>query len=143
MAHLTAPPVRPHQVLLAMGLVLLVIAVLTSWTGCLLYTSVPTYNDRKFTPPDIAANVAQTAAERHFTPARMNPELLMVEADHDLRDPADMLIIDRIAKSVFHERGIGRVQTITRPLGAPIEHSSLPFVIAMNSSCLLYTSRCV
>ena len=32
MAHLTAPPVRPHQVLLAMGLVLLVIAVLTSWT---------------------------------------------------------------------------------------------------------------
>ncbi|MCV7102881.1 MMPL/RND family transporter [Mycobacterium palustre] len=106
-----------------------------------LMTYVPTYNDRKFTPPDIAANVAQTAAERHFTTARMNPELLMVEADHDLRDPADMLIIDRIAKSVFHERGIGRVQTITRPLGAPIEHSSLPFVIAMNSSNTLQTAK--
>jgi RND superfamily putative drug exporter len=106
-----------------------------------LTTYVPTYNDRKFTPPDIAANVAQTAAERHFTPARMNPELLMVEADHDLRDPADMLIVDRIAKSVFHERGIGRVQTITRPLGAPIEHSSIPFVIAMNSSSTLQTAK--
>ncbi|WP_445163482.1 MMPL/RND family transporter [Mycobacterium sp. Dal123C01] len=106
-----------------------------------LATYVPTYNDKKFTPPDIAANVAQTAAERHFTPARMNPELLMVEADHDLRDPADMLIIDRIAKSVFHERGIGRVQTITRPLGAPIEHSSIPFVIAMNSSSTLQTAK--
>jgi RND superfamily putative drug exporter len=106
-----------------------------------LTTYVPTYNDRKFTPPDIAANVAQTAAERHFSPARMNPELLMVEADHDLRDPADMLIIDRIAKSVFHERGIGRVQTITRPLGAPIEHSSIPFVIAMNSSSTLQTAK--
>ncbi|BBY21293.1 MMPL/RND family transporter [Mycobacterium stomatepiae] len=106
-----------------------------------LTTYVPTYNDKKFTPPDIAANVAQTAAERHFTPARMNPELLMVEADHDLRDPADMLIIDRIAKSVFHERGIGRVQTITRPLGAPIEHSSIPFVIAMNSSSTLQTAK--
>jgi putative drug exporter of the RND superfamily len=106
-----------------------------------LTTYVPTYNDKKFTPPEISANVAQTAAERHFTPARMNPELLMVEADHDLRDPADMLIIDRIAKSVFHERGIGRVQTITRPLGAPIEHSSIPFVIAMNSSSTLQTAK--
>jgi putative drug exporter of the RND superfamily len=85
--------------------------------------------------------VAQTAAERHFSQARMNPELLMVEADHDLRDPADMLIIDRIAKSVFHERGIGRVQTITRPLGAPIEHSSLPFVVAMQSSSTLQTAK--
>lgn len=106
-----------------------------------LATYVPTYNDRTFTPPDIAANVAQTAAERHFTPARMNPELLMVEADHDVRNPADMLIIDRIAKSVFHERGIGRVQTITRPLGSPIEHSSIPFVIAMNSSSTLQTAK--
>lgn len=106
-----------------------------------LTTYVPTYNDKKFTPPDIAANVAQTAAERHFTPARMNPELLMVEADHDLRDPADMLIIDRIAKTVFHERGIGRVQTITRPLGAPIEHTSIPFVIAMNSTSTLQTAK--
>ena len=121
------------------------IIVVTSFIAVIgfvsLTTYVPTYNDRKFTPPDIAANVAQTAAERHFTPARMNPELLMVEADHDLRDPADMLIVDRIAKSVFHERGIGRVQTITRPLGAPIEHSSIPFVIAMNSSSTLQTAK--
>jgi putative drug exporter of the RND superfamily len=121
------------------------IIVVTSFIAVIgfvsLMTYVPNYNDKKFTPPDIAANVAQTAAERHFSPARMNPELLMVEADHDLRDPSDMLIIDRIAKSVFHERGIGRVQTITRPLGAPIEHSSLPFVIAMNSSSTLQTAK--
>jgi len=106
-----------------------------------LLTYVPNYNDKKFTPSDIPANVSQTAAERHFTQARMNPELLMVEADHDVRNPSDMLIIDRIAKSVFHERGIGRVQTITRPLGAPIEHSSLPFVIAMNNSSTLQTAK--
>ena len=121
------------------------IIVVTSFIAVIgfvsLTTYVPSYNDKKFTPPDIAANVAQTAAERHFSQARMNPELLMVEADHDLRDPADMLIIDRIAKSVFHERGIGRVQTITRPLGAPIEHSSLPFVVAMNSSSTLQTAK--
>ena len=121
------------------------IIVVTSFVAVIgfvsLATYVPSYNDKKYTPADIAANVAQTAAERHFTPARMNPELLMVDAGHDVRNPADMLIIDRIAKAVFHERGIGRVQTITRPLGAPIEHSSIPFQIAMQNSATLQTAK--
>ena len=64
----------------------------------------------------------------------MNPELLMIETDHDMRNPADMLVIDRIAKSVFHIPGIARVQTITRPLGTPIEHTSIPFQISMQGT---------
>src|ERR1700733_876942 len=106
-----------------------------------LLTYVPQYNDEKFTPTDMPANVAMTAAERHFSQARMNPELLMLQADHDLRNPADMLVIDRVAKSVFHLHGIERVQTITRPLGAPIEHSSIPFQIAMQNSSTLQTAK--
>jgi RND superfamily putative drug exporter len=106
-----------------------------------LLTYVPQYNDQKFTPADMPANVAMAAAERHFSQARMNPELLMVEADHDLRNPSDMLVVDRIAKSIFHLRGIERVQTITRPLGAPIEHSSIPFQIAMQNSATLQTAK--
>ncbi len=106
-----------------------------------LLTYIPQYNDRKYTPGDMPANIAMSAAERHFSQARMNPELLMLEADHDLRNPADMLIIDRVAKSVFHLRGIERVQTITRPLGAPIEHSSIPFQIAMQNSATLQTAK--
>jgi RND superfamily putative drug exporter len=107
---------------------------------CLL-TYVPQYNDQKYTPADMPANFAMTAAERHFSQARMNPELLMLEADHDLRNPSDMLVIDRVAKSMFHQRGIERVQTITRPLGAPIEHSSIPFQIAMQNSATLQTAK--
>jgi RND superfamily putative drug exporter len=106
-----------------------------------LLTYVPQYNDEKFTPTEMPANVAMKAAERHFSQARMNPELLMLEADHDLRNPADMLVIDRVAKSVFHLHGIERVQTITRPLGAPIEHSSIPFQIAMQNSGTLQTAK--
>ncbi|HEV7581817.1 MAG TPA: RND family transporter, partial [Mycobacterium sp.] len=106
-----------------------------------LLTYVPQYNDEKYTPADMPANVAMAAAERHFSQARMNPELLMLEADHDLRNPADMLVIDRVAKNVFHLNGIERVQTITRPLGAPIEHSSIPFQIAMQNSATLQTAK--
>ena len=57
------------------------------------------------------------AADRHFSQARMNPELLMIESDHDLRNPADFLVIDKIAKAIFRVPGIARVQAITRPEG--------------------------
>ena len=64
----------------------------------------------------------------------MNPEMLLLETNHDVRNSADMLVIDRIAKGVFHIPGIGRVQTITRPLGTPIEHTSIPFQISMQGT---------
>jgi RND superfamily putative drug exporter len=92
------------------------------------------YNDRNYLPADIPANLGYAAADRHFSQARLNPELLLVEADHDVRNPADMLVIDRIAKGVFHIPGIARVQTITRPLGTPIEHTSIPFQISMQGT---------
>ena len=95
---------------------------------------VPSYNDREFLPDDIPANQGYEAADRHFPQARLNPEMLLVETDHDVRNSADMLVVDRIAKSVFHIPGIGRVQTITRPLGTPIEHTSIPFQISMQGT---------
>src|SRR5882757_4366852 len=92
------------------------------------------YNDRYYIPAFTPANIGYHASDRHFPQARMEPELLMVEADHDLRNPADMLVLDRIARGVFHIPGIARVQNITRPLGTPIDHSSIPFQISMQSS---------
>ena len=92
------------------------------------------YNDRVYLPADIPANVGYSAAERHFGVARMNPELLMVESDHDLRNSADFLVIDKIAKAIFRVPGIARVQAITRPDGKPIEHTSIPFLIGMQGT---------
>lgn len=106
-----------------------------------LTTYVPQYNDQKFTPPDMPANQAMAVADRHFSQARMNPELLMLETDHDLRTPADMLVIEKVAKSVFRMRGIDRVQTITRPLGAPIEHSSIPFLLGAQNAGTLQAAK--
>ncbi len=94
----------------------------------------PAYNDRNFLPKDIPANVGYAAADRHFPQARMNPEMLLIETDHDVRNSADMLVVDRIAKSIFHIPGIGRVQAITRPQGTPIEHTSIPFLISMQGT---------
>ncbi len=92
------------------------------------------YDGRPYLPDWAPAKVGYAAAERHFSEARLNPELLMIEADHDLRNPADMLILERVAKSVLHTPGISLVQSITRPLGTPISHSSLPFQISAQSA---------
>src|SRR6185312_8300767 len=89
------------------------------------------YNDRNYLPADLPANAGYAAADRHFSQARMNPELLMIESDHDLRSSADFLVIDKIAKAIFRVPGISRVQAITRPEGTPIEHTSIPFQISM------------
>ncbi|MGV0746532.1 MMPL family transporter, partial [Mycolicibacterium sp. XJ870] len=92
------------------------------------------YNDRKYLPQDLPANSGYAAADRHFSQARMNPELLLIESDHDLRNSADFLVVDRIAKRIFQVPGISRVQAITRPQGTPIEHTSIPFQISMQGT---------
>ncbi|MCV7426913.1 MMPL/RND family transporter [Mycobacterium montefiorense] len=91
------------------------------------------YDSRRYLPDTSTANIGHAAADRHFSQARMNPELLMIETDHDMRNPADMLILDKISKSIFHLRRIAKVQAITRPLGTPIDHSSIPFQISMQA----------
>ncbi|MCP9276510.1 MMPL/RND family transporter [Mycolicibacterium arenosum] len=92
------------------------------------------YNDRNYLPTNVPAQEGYAAADRHFSQARMNPELLLIESDRDLRNSADFLVIDKIAKAVFRVPGIARVQTITRPEGKPIEHTSIPFQISMQGT---------
>ncbi|KEF96395.1 MULTISPECIES: MMPL/RND family transporter [Mycobacterium] len=93
----------------------------------------PSYNDRHYLPLSAPANQGQEAANRHFSEARMNPDLLMVESNHDMRNPADMLVLDRVAKNEMRTLGIAMVQDITRPLGIPIQHSSIPFQNSVQS----------
>jgi putative drug exporter of the RND superfamily len=91
------------------------------------------YDTRPYLPASAPANVGYAAAERHFSRARLEPELLMIETDHDMRNPADMLILDRVAKGAFHVPGIAQVQSITRPLGTPLDHSSMAFQLSQQS----------
>jgi RND superfamily putative drug exporter len=110
----------------------LIVTIAVALVGLLTLPGYRTnYNDRKYLPADLPANAGYAAADRHFSKARMNPELLMIESDHDLRNSADFLVIDKVAKAIFRVPGISRVQAITRPQGTPIEHTSIPFQISM------------
>ena len=110
---------------------ILVATVAVALIGLLALPGYTTsYDARTYMPADSPANLGYAAAERHFGTARLNPELLMVEADHDMRDPADMLVVERIAKAIFHLPSIEKVQGLTRPQGTPIVHTSIPFQIS-------------
>lgn len=100
----------------------------------------PSYNDQKYIPKDIPGNLGYAAAQRHFPASRMmTPEILLVEADHDMRNPTDFLILNKLAKGLFAVPGISSVQAITRPTGAPIEHATIPFMLSMAQASQLQT----
>ena len=95
------------------------------------------YDDRSYLPQNLPANLGYAAAGRHFSQSRMLPDILMIEADHDMRNPADFLVLHKLAKAIFRVAGISRVQGITRPEGTPIEHTSIPFLISMQNAAML------
>src|SRR5215218_9534489 len=123
-------------------------AAIVRWPGWILTATVllaliglltlpgyrPSYNDREYLPADLPSQQGFAAAERHFPVSRMNPEMLLVETDKDLRNSADFLVIERIAKAVTKVPGIGRVQSITRPEGKPLKFSTIPAQMSMGST---------
>jgi putative drug exporter of the RND superfamily len=99
------------------------------------------YDDQKYIPKDIPANVGYAAAARHFPQARtMMPDILLIETDHDMRNPTDFLILNKLAKAVFTVPGISMVQAATRPEGNPIEHTTLPYLLSMSNASQVQNS---
>ncbi len=95
----------------------------------------PSYNDQKFIPQDIPANEGYSAAARHFPESKLTvPDLLVIQTDHDMRNPADMLILNKLAKAVFAVPGIATVQSVTRPEGTQIDRTTIPFMISVASA---------
>ncbi len=96
------------------------------------------YNDQQYLPKDIPANEGYAAADRHFPRSlMMAPDVLLIEADHDLRNPADFLVLNKLAKSVQAVPGVSRVQAVTRPEGVPLQHTTLPFMISASNASQL------
>ena len=74
---------------------------------------VPTYrqnyDDRQYQPADAPANLGFQAADRHFPKSKLFSEMLMIETDHDMRNSADFISLDRVARTLIrlHRRRDG------------------------------------
>ncbi|MCU1701101.1 MAG: hypothetical protein JWR34_7164 [Mycobacterium sp.] len=93
---------------------------------------VPTYrvsyDDRTYQPTDAPANQGFAASDRHFPPSKLFSEMLMVESDHDMRNSADFISLDRVAGALIRVPGVAMVQSITRPLGRPLDRATIPYL---------------
>ncbi|MBS9533603.1 RND family transporter [Mycobacterium sp. M1] len=114
--------------------------VLTASCAVVLIGAVfmPTYrvnfDDRSYQPADAPAKAGFAAADRHFPPSKLFSEMLMVESDHDMRNSADFISLDRVAKALIRLPGVAMVQGITRPMGRALEHASLPYLFTTQGS---------
>lgn len=99
---------------------------------------VPTYrqnyDDRQYQPRSSPANVGFQAADRHFPKSKLFSEMLMIESDHDLRNSADFISLDRAAKALERLPGVAMVQSITRPMGRALEHATIPYLFTTQGS---------
>jgi RND superfamily putative drug exporter len=62
------------------------------------------------------------------------PDVLMIESDHDMRNPADLLILNKLAKAVFAVPGVANVQSITRPQGTQLAHTTIPYMMSTQNA---------
>ena len=99
---------------------------------------VPTYrqnyDDRQYQPADAPANLGFAAADRHFSKSKLFSEMLMVETDHDMRNSADFISLDRVARALIRLPGVAMVQSMTRPMGRALEHASIPYLFTGQGS---------
>jgi RND superfamily putative drug exporter len=99
---------------------------------------VPTYrvsyDDRTYQPSDAPANQGFAASDRHFPPSKLFSEMLMVESDHDMRNSADFISLDRVAGALIRVPGVAMVQSITRPLGRPLDRATIPYLFTTQGS---------
>ena len=92
------------------------------------------YDDRAYQPTDASANLGFQAADRHFSQSKLFSEMLMIETDHDMRNSADFISLDRVARALIRLPGVAMVQSITRPLGRPLEHATIPYLFTTQGS---------
>ncbi|WP_156749596.1 MMPL family transporter, partial [Mycobacterium sp. E1747] len=99
---------------------------------------VPTYrqnyDDRQYQPASAPANLGFQAADRHFPKSKLFSEMLMIETDHDMRNSADFISLDRVARALIRLHGVAMVQGMTRPLGRALEHASIPYLFTTQGS---------
>ncbi|NTY62711.1 RND family transporter [Mycolicibacterium sphagni] len=95
----------------------------------------PSYNEQDYLPDNIAASQGISAAKRHFPQSTMmSPEVLMIEADHDMRNSADFLVLNKLSKAILAVPGVSKVQAVTRPEGTPIPHTTIPYLLSMQQA---------
>ena len=109
---------RPAWVLTASLAILLALAAPTYWmaTG---------YDEREMQPATTPSNQGYDAIARHYEPSELTPDVILIVADHDLRNSADFAALNSVVRSIQKVRGVSEVRGPTQPEGKAIPEFTL------------------
>nr|CTQ98444.1 Transmembrane transport protein MmpL10 [Kibdelosporangium sp. MJ126-NF4] len=111
---------RPVPVLLAGLLVLSSIAA--------FYPRMRNNFDQAVMQPDwTESNRGYAMIARHFDLNAINPDFILIQTDHDMRNPEDLAALEHLSGNVAGVPGVKTVRSVTRPLGTTIEEASLGY----------------
>src|SRR3954466_11914065 len=85
----------------------------------------PSYDTRALVPAHLESIHGYAALDRHFPGNELRPDYDLVTADHDLRNPRDLAVLEEAAVMLGKLPGIDVVRTVTRPQGTPIPQAEL------------------
>ncbi|WP_420891223.1 RND family transporter [Mycobacterium riyadhense] len=116
-------------------------ATVARWPGPILVTAGATtliaalpladvrvgWNEPAATPSNTDSSRGYVAADRHFAANRLLPDVVTIQADHDLRNPAGLIAIERITSQVMAIPGVRTVQSASRPDGRVPDEATLSY----------------
>jgi RND superfamily putative drug exporter len=114
----------PAPLLIAGTVILLVCAL--PLLGMRLSYDVPAFHSAT-----VESNRGYSAVDQHFPPNRLMPEIVLIQSDHDLRNPAGLIAIERVTRHIMALRGVQSVQSASRPAGTPLTEASLSHQVGL------------
>lgn len=109
---------RPAAVLVV-GLILLV------GLAAFFPTMHLSFDERSAQPPSTPSNQGYAALNAHFPANETLPDYLLVEADHSLRDPADLAALNSLSESLTKIPSTQTVYSLTQPSGRPLKPATV------------------
>lgn len=83
------------------------------------------WDEAAATPSAAESNRGYRAADRHFAPNQLLPTQVMIETDHDIRNPAGLTAIERITAAIMAIGGVRMVQSASHPNGMVSKQAAL------------------
>jgi RND superfamily putative drug exporter len=105
--------------------------VLATSIAILLALAAPTlwmatgYDEREVQPATTPSNQGYDAIARHYEPSALTPDVLLIAADHDLRNSADFSALNSVVRSIQKVRGVSEVLSPTQPEGKAVPEFTL------------------
>lgn len=85
------------------------------------------FNEPAATPSSTDSNRGYASADRHFAANALLPDVIAIQADHDLRNPAGLIAIERVTRHIMAVPGVRAVQSASRPDGKVPEQATLSY----------------